>query len=474
MKLVGRGDTTVVDAYLSPILRRYVEQVAAEMPGVQLYFMQSSGGLDRRACVPGQGRDPLRAGRRHRRHGAHRAARATATTQRDRLRHGRHLDRRVALRRRVRARVRDPGRRRAHARADDEHPHRRRRRRLDPRASTARAFASGPQSAGANPGPACYRRGGPLDGDRRQRDARQDPAGVLPAACSARAATRRSTARSSRAQFAALAAEIERATGSARTPEQVAEGFIDIAVGAMANAIKKISVARGYDVTRYTLQCFGGAGGQHACLVADALGMSRVFVHPLAGVLSAYGMGLADQSVMREAAVEQPLADGAAPTSAARLDALAAEAEAELRAPGRRRGADRACTGACTCATRAPTRRSSCRSATRARIAGRVRGRLPAALRLPDAASARWSSRRCRSRRSAPATRPPRRATTVAGEPAPRRSRRRVRMFSGGRWHDAALVVREQARPGPRRSTARRSSPSATRRPSSSPAGRRA
>jgi 5-oxoprolinase (ATP-hydrolysing) len=92
-------------------------------------------------------------------------------------------------------------------------------------------------------------------------------------------------------KFSAMAADIERATGTARTPEEVAEGFIDIAVGAMANAIKKISVARGYDVTRYTLQCFGGAGGQHACRVADALGMNRVFAHPLAGVLSAYGMG---------------------------------------------------------------------------------------------------------------------------------------------------------------------------------------
>ena len=91
----------------------------------------------------------------------------------------------------------------------------------------------------------------------------------------------------------------------------MAEGFIAIAVQQMANAIKKISVARGYDVTRYTLQCFGGAGGQHACLVADALGMTRVFVHPLAGVLSAYGMGLADQNVIREQAVELPLAPDA-------------------------------------------------------------------------------------------------------------------------------------------------------------------
>ncbi len=136
-----------------------------------------------------------------------------------------------------------------------------------------------------------------------------------------------------RERFAALAAEVERATGTARTPEQVAEGFIDIAVGGMANAIKKISVSRGYDVTRYTLQCFGGAGGQHACLVADALGMTRVFVHPLAGVLSAYGMGLADRATMRQAAIELPLASaGAAP--AERLDALALEAEDELERQG--------------------------------------------------------------------------------------------------------------------------------------------
>src|SRR4029453_15524856 len=106
-------------------------------------------------------------------------------------------------------------------------------------------------------------------------------------------------------KFPGMAADIERATGTKRTPEEVAEGFIDIAVGAMANAIKKISVARGYDVTRYTLQCFGGAGGQHACRVADALGMNRVFAHPLAGVLSAYGMGLADQRGRREAAMGQ-------------------------------------------------------------------------------------------------------------------------------------------------------------------------
>ena len=116
----------------------------------------------------------------------------------------------------------------------------------------------------------------------------------------------------------------------AAAPEEVAEGFVRIAVEHMANAIKKISVERGYDVTRYALQCFGGAGGQHACLVADALGMTRVLVHPLAGVLSAYGMGLADQSVIREQAVELRLAPDALPEIAAKLDALAAAAQGEV------------------------------------------------------------------------------------------------------------------------------------------------
>ncbi len=143
-------------------------------------------------------------------------------------------------------------------------------------------------------------------------------------ACSGRAPTCRSTRIVVSAKFDALAARI------GRPAEAVAEGFIAIAVQLMANAIKKISVARGYDVTRYTLQCFGGAGGQHACLVADALGMTRVFVHPLAGVLSAYGMGLADQSAMREQAVELPLAEDALADVDARLTALAHAACAEL------------------------------------------------------------------------------------------------------------------------------------------------
>src|ERR1019366_6145878 len=152
-------------------------------------------------------------------------------------------------------------------------------------------FRVGPQSAGANPGPACYRRGGPLTGTDANVAIGKIQPSFFPKVWGPRGGEPLE-GETVAAQFGALAAEIEGATGTARSPERVAEGFIDIAVGSMANAIKKISVARGYDVTRYTLQCFGGAGGQHACRVADALGMSRVFVHPLAGVLSAYGMGL--------------------------------------------------------------------------------------------------------------------------------------------------------------------------------------
>ena len=139
-------------------------------------------------------------------------------------------------------------------------------------------------------------------------------------------------------KFAALAAEFDGATGSARTPEEVADGFLQIAVENMANAIKHISVQRGYDVTEYTLCCFGGAGGQHACLVADALGMTRVFIHPLAGVLSAYGMGLADVRALRQQAVEaRAVARRRWQAAAAALERLEAAARAEVARAGHRR-----------------------------------------------------------------------------------------------------------------------------------------
>jgi 5-oxoprolinase (ATP-hydrolysing) len=184
-------------------------------------------------------------------------------------------------------------------------------------------FRVGPESAGANPGPACYRRGGRL----AVTDANVMLGKVQPKYFPKLFGPHADEALSYDAtleQFKAMASQV------GRSAEDVAEGFINIAVQQMANAIKKISVARGYDVTRYTLQCFGGAGGQHACLVADALGMTQVFVHPLAGVLSAYGMGLADQNVIREQAVEARLSVDALPAISATLASLAEAARHEL------------------------------------------------------------------------------------------------------------------------------------------------
>ena len=312
--------------------------------------------------VPGQGRDPVRTGGRHRRHGADRGARTRRGRCRaaagDRLRHGRHVDRRQPLRRRVRARVRDARRRRSRARADDGDPHRRRRRRLDPRVRR-RALSRRPRERRRQSRAGVLSARRPAHRHRRQRRARQDPARLLSARVRPerrRGARRR---RSSRALRRARRRDRARRPEPALAPEAVAAGFVDIAVGSMANAIKKISVARGYDVTRYTLQCFGGAGGQHACLVADALGMERVFIHPLAGVLSAYGMGLADQAVLRQEALELPLAS----RRARERGGAARRAGRAARAPSSSARASRAsaspCTGGSTCATKAPTPRWS-------------------------------------------------------------------------------------------------------------------
>ena len=183
-------------------------------------------------------------------------------------------------------------------------------------------FRVGPDSAGADPGPACYRRGGPLT----VTDANVCVGKIQPAhfpAIFGPDGDQPLDAEVVRAKFAALAERDRAATGEQRTPQQVAEGFLHIAVANMANAIKQVSVQKGHDVTRFALQCFGGAGGQHACLVADALGMETVFIHPFAGVLSAYGMGLADQTVMREQAVEIPLEPDAMPELTDLADRLA-------------------------------------------------------------------------------------------------------------------------------------------------------
>ncbi|WP_292037769.1 hydantoinase B/oxoprolinase family protein [Massilia sp. UBA6681] len=335
MKLVARGDTTVVDAYLSPILRRYVDQVAGELPGVNLQFMQSSGGLtDARAF---QGKDSILSGPAGGIVGMVRASQAAGFervigfdmggTSTD-VSHFSGEFERVFETQVAGVRMRAPMMSiHTVAAGGGSILH-----------FDGTRYRVGPDSAGANPGPASYRRGGPLAvtdcnlmlGKIQPRHFPRlfgkggDEALDLDAV---------------RAGFAALAEQIGHATGDKPAPEAVAEGFIQIAVGNMANAIKQISVQRGHDVTEYALTSFGGAGGQHACLVADALGMKTVFIHALAGVLSAYGMGLADQTAMREQAVELRLRDAGVDALALRLAALGAGARDQLLgqsvAPGR-------------------------------------------------------------------------------------------------------------------------------------------
>jgi 5-oxoprolinase (ATP-hydrolysing) len=330
LRLVPRGDTTVVDAYLSPILRRYVDQVAAELEGVRLYFMQSSGGL---ADATGfQGKDAILSGPAG---GIVGAARTAAAAGFDHIisfdMGGTSTD--VALyagqfERAFETQVAGV-RMRAPMMA------------INTVASGGGSilhfdgarFRVGPDSAGADPGPACYRRGGPLTVTDANVCVGKIQVAHFPAIFGP-AADQPLDAAVVAGKFAALADEIARATGEAQHPRAVAEGFLRIAVGNMANAIKQVSVQKGHDATRFALQCFGGAGGQHACLVADELGMETVFIHPYAGVLSAYGMGLADQTVMREQAVEVPFTADETAGLEALAARLAQEASAALAAQG--------------------------------------------------------------------------------------------------------------------------------------------
>ena len=327
-KFVPRGDTTLVDAYLSPILARYVDGLAAQMPGVRLLFMQSSGGLtDARRF---HGKDAILSGPAG---GILGMVRTAQSAGHDRLigfdmggtstdvshfagEFERVFDTVVAG-----VRVRAPMMS-IHTIAAGG-------------GSTIRFDGArlrvGSAVRGRGPGPRELSARRPADRHRRESPARTNRRGVLPHGCSDRGRISRSTGTSSCGISRNLAQRMSSAAASTVSPERAAAGALEIAVGAMANAVKRISVARGYDVTRYTLQCFGGAGGQHACLVADALGMTRVFCHPLAGVMSAYGMGLADQAVMREATLERSL-DAA---GLAQARALAAAAGCRSR-PGTR------------------------------------------------------------------------------------------------------------------------------------------
>ncbi|GAB5445765.1 hydantoinase B/oxoprolinase family protein [Gymnodinialimonas sp.] len=323
IKLVGRGDTAVVDAYLSPILRRYVDQVAGALASdARLMFMQSNGGLTDASMF--HGRDAILSGPAG---GVVGMVRTAAELGYDKLigfdmggtstdvchyagEYERSFETEVAG-----VRMRAPMMS------------------IHTVAAGGGSILSyqdgrmqvGPESAGANPGPAAYRRGGPLTvTDCNVLLGKLQPA-HFPAVFGPDADLPLD-ADVVRRKFEALRAEI----GTEKSVEDLAEGFLRIAVENMANAIKKISVQRGYDVTKYTMNCFGGAGGQHACLVADALGMERIFIHPFAGVLSAFGMGLADIRTMKEQQLGAPIAQDAS----AAMASLSATARAEVAAQG--------------------------------------------------------------------------------------------------------------------------------------------
>ncbi|MBW4429584.1 MAG: hydantoinase/oxoprolinase family protein [Nostoc desertorum CM1-VF14] len=326
MKLVSRGDTTVVDAYLTPILRRYVNQVASQLPGVKLMFMKSDGGLV--VAEQFQGKDSILSGP---------AGGIVGAVQ---------TSKRAGFELVITFDMGGTSTDVAHFKGEYE-------RQLDSEIAGARmrvpvlaintiaagggsilffdgsSYRVGPKSAGSNPGPACYRRGGPLTvTDANVMLGKIHPQyfpsvfgidGNLPL-----------DKETVIQQFTQLAQNIQAATLNHSTPEQVAAGFIAIAVENMANAIKKISLQRGYDVSQYVLCCFGGAGGQVACLIADTLGMKKIFLHPYAGVLSAYGMGLADVRAIRERGVEQPLTQALLPKLHQLMEYLETQARSEI------------------------------------------------------------------------------------------------------------------------------------------------
>jgi 5-oxoprolinase (ATP-hydrolysing) len=355
MKLVSRGDTTVVDAYLSTILQRYIDRVSSQLMskgadespqrasgsplpslgeglGVRanLMFMQSNGGLTDARLF--QGKDSILSGPAG---GIVGAVKTTAMAGFDKI---------ISF---------DMG----GTSTDVSHFNGEYERTFETEVAGVRLRAPmmsihtvaagggsilffdgsryrvGPQSAGADPGPACYRRGGPLTVTDCNVMVGKIQADFFPTVFGTEG-NLPLDAEIVRHKFATLAAEITAATGDRRTPEQVAEGFLAIAIDKMASAIKKISSQRGYDVTEYTLCCFGGAGGQHACLIAEALGMTQIFLHPYAGVLSAYGIGLADVRVLKERAVEVRLTEDTLSSLHQTLDLLTAEGKGEIARQG--------------------------------------------------------------------------------------------------------------------------------------------
>ncbi|HEY5101511.1 MAG TPA: hydantoinase B/oxoprolinase family protein [Steroidobacteraceae bacterium] len=337
--LVARAATTVVDAYLSPVLRRYVDELAAEVCGTRLLFMQSNGGLvDARAF---QGKDAVLSGPAGGIVGAARTAAHAGVSHIIGFDMGgtstdvavyagafeRTFDAEVAG-----VRVRAPMMAIHSVAAGGG---------SILRFDGAR-FRVGPDSAGAAPGPACYRRGGPLTVTDANVCVGKIQPRHFPHIFGANG-DQPIDAAIVRERFAALAAAIGSTDETAPEPRAIAEGFLRVAVSHMANAIKQVSLEKGHDVGGFALQCFGGAAGQHACLVAEELGMQRILIHPLAGVLSAYGMGLADQSLQREQAIERPFD----PAVLAYLEEVAARLSADARAALIRHGITASTTAAC-------------------------------------------------------------------------------------------------------------------------------
>jgi 5-oxoprolinase (ATP-hydrolysing) len=434
MKLVGRGDTTVVDAYLSPILRRYVEQLAGELGGVRLLFMQSNGGLvDARRF---QGKDAILSGPAGGIVGAVRTAAAAGFeriigfdmggTSTDVSHYAGELEREFETRV-AGVRMRAPMMSiHTVAAGGGSILH-----------FDGARYRVGPDSAGANPGPACYRRHGPLTVTDANVMLGKIQPGHFPRVFGPRGDAPIDV-ETVRDRFG----ELQKSIADGRSAEQVAEGFVQIAVGNMANAIKHISVQRGHDVTRYTLCCFGAAAGQHACLVADALAMTRIFIHPHAGVLSAYGMGLADQVAMRSRAVEARL--GGCDLDAV-AESLALEARNELLAQGipaerievERRAHlkyDGTDTALVVPLGLAAAMERDFEAAYRKQFSFLMPGRSLVAEAVSVEAIARGE----------------RHAERQIGATAKAAAAETVRMFTGGRWHDAPLYRREDLGAGSR------------------------
>jgi 5-oxoprolinase (ATP-hydrolysing) len=440
IKLVGRGDTTVVDAYLSPILRRYVAQVDKELDSknssARLMFMMSSGGLT--AAELFQGKDAILSGP------------AGGVVGMAQTGHEAGMDRLIGF---------DMG----GTSTDVSHYDGEYERAFETEVAGVRMrapmmlihtvaagggsilhfdgarFRVGPDSAGANPGPKCYRRGGPL----AVTDANVMVGKLIPDFFPKIFGPHQDQpldAQAVRHGFNNLAQKVGN-----KSPEEIADGFIRIAVENMANAIKKISVQRGYDVTRYALNCFGGAGGQHACLVADALGMTKVLIHPFSSLLSAYGMGLASIRATRQQAIEEPLSEAALKAIAAigaRLGALtrdevigqgvpASAVSVHVRAHIRYSGTDTALVVASGALDDMKTAFEAAHKARFGFIDESKQLVLEAVSVEAVGGGASFAERELPQSRDA--------------LPTPVR---RTKFYTQGRWHDASVYTRDQLKPG--------------------------